>query len=321
MTAFLPRSRKPILTGLACAALVLGAGGLASCTGGDSNKKHRAPVVQMGLKGSSAGVATVLKDDTVWLIAQRYNLPMRDIIYLNKLRSPFVIHEGQRLQLPPPREYTVRSGDTLYEISRMFQTDMNSVARLNRMKSPYTIIAGQVLRMPSPSLGNAQYAAVLKPPSKPFPSSSLSGVRPSAKPAPSAYNKSINLPNRSEKSKFFLPVEGNILSGYGPKAGGLHNDGINIAAPRGTSVRAAENGVVAYVGADIEGFGNLILVRHADRYMTAYAHLSDTIVKRGDVVERAQIIGKVGATGNVDQPQLHFEIRRGTKALDPKSYL
>jgi len=117
------------------------------------------------------------------------------------------------------------------------------------------------------------------------------------------------------------PVDGKIISNFGPKQGGLHNDGINIRAPKGTPVRAAQNGVVVYSGNDLEGYGNLILVRHQNNMMSAYAHLDKTLIKRGDTVKQGQSIGTVGSTGQVNTPQLHFEIRKGTKALNPVKYL
>jgi murein DD-endopeptidase MepM/ murein hydrolase activator NlpD len=112
-----------------------------------------------------------------------------------------------------------------------------------------------------------------------------------------------------------------VLSGFGPMGKGLHNDGINLAAPRGAPVRAAENGVVAYSGNELRGFGNLVLVKHSGGLMTAYAHNGNLLVSRGDRVERGQTIARVGSTGNVATPQLHFEIRRGRRAVDPMRYL
>jgi murein DD-endopeptidase MepM/ murein hydrolase activator NlpD len=116
-------------------------------------------------------------------------------------------------------------------------------------------------------------------------------------------------------------VRGRILSTFGPKADGLHNDGINIAARAGAPVIAAENGVVVYAGNELRGFGNLLLVRHADGWITAYAHLDKMLVKKGQKVTRGQAIGTVGTSGGVSQPQLHFEIRRGTQAVDPAKFL
>jgi murein DD-endopeptidase MepM/ murein hydrolase activator NlpD len=116
-------------------------------------------------------------------------------------------------------------------------------------------------------------------------------------------------------------VRGPVLVRYGPGANGTQNDGINIAAALGTPVLAASDGVVAYAGNELRGFGNLILLKHADGWTTAYAHCESISVKRGDRVKRGQPIARVGATGAVSEPQLHFELRRGTRALDPQSYL
>ena len=122
-------------------------------------------------------------------------------------------------------------------------------------------------------------------------------------------------------SKFSWPVQGKILSAYGAKGDGLFNDGINIAAARGTAVGAAENGVVAYAGNEVKGMGNLIIIQHSGGWMTVYAHLDSMTVRRGAKVSVGQKIGTVGETGKVDEPQLHFEIRKGTKAYNPASYL
>jgi len=122
-------------------------------------------------------------------------------------------------------------------------------------------------------------------------------------------------------SRFVWPLEGRLLSTFGPSGQGLHNDGINIETERGTPVRAAENGVVAYSGNELQGFGNLLLVKHADGWMTAYAHNDELLVKRGDTVGRGQVISRAGSSGNVRSPQLHFELRRGTKAVDPLQHL
>ena len=121
--------------------------------------------------------------------------------------------------------------------------------------------------------------------------------------------------------KFLWPVNGKIVSPFGPKDGGSHNDGINIAAPLGTPVRAADGGVVVYAGNELRGFGNLLLIRHADGWVSAYAHCDALLVKRGDQVKRGQVIGRVGQSGNVSAPQLHFELRKGAQAVDPLGQL
>jgi len=121
--------------------------------------------------------------------------------------------------------------------------------------------------------------------------------------------------------QFGWPVQGKVISKYGATADGLRNDGINISAPTGAPVVAAADGVVAYAGNELRGFGNMILIRHADGWVTAYAHNDSLAVKKGDSVKRGQTIARVGQTGNVTAPQLHFEIRKGTSAQDPMKYL
>jgi murein DD-endopeptidase MepM/ murein hydrolase activator NlpD len=130
--------------------------------------------------------------------------------------------------------------------------------------------------------------------------------------SPSYYNKIRG---------FMWPLRGKVISNFGPKTKGLHNDGINIAAPRGAPVRAAEGGVVAYAGNELRGFGNLLLLKHKNGWVTAYAHNDKLLVNRGDTVGKGQIIARVGSTGAVASPQLHFEIRRGKRAIDPKKHL
>src|SRR5204863_7393264 len=121
------------------------------------------------------------------------------------------------------------------------------------------------------------------------------------------------LPARA--ARCIWPVKGRLVAGFGPAGKGLHNDGINIAAPIGTQVRAVDNGVVAYAGSELKGFGNLLLIKHADGVTTAYAHNQKLLVTKGDVVKQGQVVATVGKTGNVDSPQLHFEVRVGTQAV------
>jgi len=116
-------------------------------------------------------------------------------------------------------------------------------------------------------------------------------------------------------------VRGRVIAGFGPSTNGLQNDGINLAVPEGTAVRAAEEGVVAYAGNELKDYGNLVLVRHANGLVTAYAHASEILVKRGDTVRRGQVIARSGQTGKVTSPQLHFEIRKGSTPVDPTKYL
>jgi murein DD-endopeptidase MepM/ murein hydrolase activator NlpD len=122
-------------------------------------------------------------------------------------------------------------------------------------------------------------------------------------------------------SKFRWPVKGRVIAGFGTKSDGSHNDGVNIAVPLGTDVLAAESGVVAYAGSELQGYGELILIRHDNGWVTAYAHNEQILVNRDDRVRRGQVIARAGKTGAVEQPQVHFEIRQGSLPVDPLSHL
>lgn len=314
-------------------------------------QQHPAGVSAYGVdKGAgSVGIHTVLPGDTVYKIAQNYQLPMREIITVNKIEAPYVLNAGYRLKLPPPNEHQVREGDTVTSIAQMYEVSPNRLVQLNDLSAPYKLMPRMTLRLPSPSMSSSAVAqkavfnaasvenASIQPVERdvidpqaaqtaratPSPNNTVTPTRKPAFQKASVQRASIpkHTPKMSGNGRFMRPVDGNIISTYGPKDGGLHNDGINIKAVRGTSVRAAENGVVVYTGDDLEGYGNLILVRHENKMMSAYAHLDKTLVKRGATVTRGQSIGTVGSSGQVDTPQLHFEIRKGAKALDPAKYL
>lgn len=336
---------------------------LAGCADNSTKQPNpNIPVHKYGATagGGSLGLYTVRQGETVWMISQRYNLALRDILDANYMRPPYSLSKGQRLSLPAPQTYKVRSNDSLYTISRLFNTSTTEIARLNKLTPPYKLTDGQVLRLPPQyklvpvSLETVSMPVPVRPPlvetskssTKPLsprdrierealppPIASAEGGRYVPPPSSSsdyvddapAYVKpaSATTPAKTigkapqREGKFIKPVAGKVISGYGLKSDGLHNDGVNIQAAKGDPVRAAESGVIAYTGNQIAGYGNLILIRHADQYVTAYAHVDKTLVKKGDVVKRGQTIGTVGTSGSVDKPQLHFEIRRGTKALDP----
>jgi murein DD-endopeptidase MepM/ murein hydrolase activator NlpD len=160
------------------------------------------------------------------------------------------------------------------------------------------------------------------PPAHVPPPEPESGVRPAAPATPGPEVAAIVSHHRAPSAPLFTwPVRGRVLSTYGEAAGGTHNDGINVAAPEGTEIDAAESGVVAYAGDELRGFGNLLLIKHADGWVTAYAHAKRLLVKKGDHVLRGQAIAEVGTSGGVDRPQVHFELRQGTKAIDPLDHL
>lgn len=294
----------------------------------------------------STGIHTVLEGDTVYEIAQNYQLPMREIITINNIQAPYKLRAGFRMKLPAPNEHEVKEGDTVELIAKMYEVSPSQLVKLNDLIYPYRLALGQKLRLPTTA---PKVAAIQPQPAQSWTgnSASVQGVErapieqqqqtssatqsntvtPERKPArvqkastPRKIPQS-ETPRLSGNGQFMRPVNGRIISSYGPKADGLHNDGINIKAAKGAPVRAAQDGVVVYTGDDLEGYGNLILVRHDKGLMSAYAHLDKTLIKRGDKVKQGQSIGTVGSSGHVDSPQLHFEIRRGSKAINPSTYL
>jgi murein DD-endopeptidase MepM/ murein hydrolase activator NlpD len=128
-------------------------------------------------------------------------------------------------------------------------------------------------------------------------------------------------PDPMSGNSFRWPVKGRVIAQFGTRPDGGHNDGIDLAVPQGTAVKAAENGVVAYAGSELKGYGNLVLIRHANNWVSAYAHNEEILVKRGDKVSRGQIIAKAGATGAASQPLVHFELRKGSRPVDPTKYM
>ncbi|MFQ5953659.1 MAG: peptidoglycan DD-metalloendopeptidase family protein [Kiloniellales bacterium] len=266
------------------------------------------------------GMIAVRPGDTLYAISRRYGVPVRTIIDDNRLRPPYLLKVAQRLRLPQPRHHVVESGDTIFSIARRYRVDQSVLVRLNELEPPLTIKIGQFLRLPAPT----ELAAARPEPRRegraPAPGTGTAAepaAEPAAKPRPAG---PVRPPPRSGRP-FLWPVSGRVISDFGAKDGGLHNDGINIAAPRGSFVRAADDGVVAYAGNELSGFGNLLLIKHADGWTTAYAHNEVLLVRRGDRVRRGQNIARVGSTGNIRRPQLHFEIRKGRDPVDPQKHL
>ncbi len=261
---------------------------------------------------ANANAVIVGKGDTIYGLSKRHRVSPRAIIDANNLRAPYILKQGQRLVLPRVREYAVRKGDSLSVIARIYDADMYAIARLNGLRPPYTIYVGQRLVLPNINRTRPVSVPIAEvPPPKRSSTTARSPTQPKSVPAP---------PTRSGKG-FTWPVRGKVLSSYGGKSAGLKNDGINIAAPRGAPVVAAENGVVAYAGNELRGFGNLLLLKHSGGWITAYAHNETLLVKRGDKIRKGQTIAKVGSSGSVQKPQLHFELRKGKKAINPIKHL
>lgn len=243
--------------------------------------------------------------------------------------------------------HTVGNGETLYSLGRKFGVSPFAIADANGLPKDAQLTTGQKVRIPAggaaaPAARTAA-AKTTAPKQAETGDSEAPGTEEVADAAPSA-PKALPLPSPTDEAAapekstaggqqvaegapiagapgMRWPVRGKIISGFGPKANGLKNEGINIAVPEGTSIRAAADGVVAYAGNELKGYGNLVLIRHEDGYVTAYAHAKELFVKRGDTVKRGDVIAKAGQTGSVSSPQLHFEVRKGAVALDPMKFL
>ena len=277
-----------------------------------------------------AGAVIVGRGDTVYGLARRHRVSVRAIIEANALVPPYHLNVGQRVVLLRRPNHLVKRGDTLYAVARQYGVVAYDVARLNDLKPPYTIHVGQSLVLPDagrlrtvPVSRNAE--GVTSPSSNGVltttPTRSGQSPKSETTAAPPASPMLVPRPPAATGKGFQWPVRGRVVSGFGAKAKGLRNDGINIAAKRGSLVRAAENGVVAYAGNELRGFGNLLLLKHSGGWVTAYAHNDKLLVKRGQKIKKGQNIATVGSTGNVRTPQLHFELRKGRRARDPKKYL
>ena len=242
----------------------------------------------------------------------------------------------------PSSVHVVNRGDTLMSIARRNQVPVAELARANHLDQSAKLSLGMKLTVPGTKSASvapaaqpvaaapAQPVATVAPPATKL--ASAGGPPQSARLASATTNVVEEKPaveavsvKPSEATgalpTFRWPVRGKVITSYGAKTNGKSNDGINLAVPEGTPVKAAEDGVVAYSGNELKGYGNLVLVRHSNGYVTAYAHASELLVKRGDTIKRGQIIAKSGQSGEVGSPQLHFEIRKGSSPVDPLQFL
>lgn len=270
--------------------------------------------------GSSNSIV-VQRGDTLYSISRRYGVPLKELINANSLHAPYTLHVGQVLSLPAKQYHTVQRGDTLYSIARQYNVDVTSLSRVNNLQTPYSLNVGDKLALPASvgSVPTSSYAAAQK--SSAETNTYSSSVQTAYTPAKSAPITDSYVAPKARKTKFDWPVKGTIISGYGNLGSGRKNDGINIKAALGTNVKAADAGTVAYAGNELKGFGNLILIKHNDGWITAYAHNDRLFVKKGQKVSRGEKISTVGSTGSVTTPQLHFEVRSGKKSVNPRPYL
>ncbi|HEV2334260.1 MAG TPA: M23 family metallopeptidase [Stellaceae bacterium] len=262
----------------------------------------------------AAGGQTIVVEhgQSVSIIAHAYHVPERAIIAANHLTPPYKVAAGQHLVIPGGAQ-PIKQAAMAPPMAPMAAAPPSAPppAPIAQTRAQPEIIP---LDGPPPakSAASPPRAAALTPPSGPR-------AEPSA--AEDAHGATLAAMPLPHGARFAWPVRGHVLAGYGVTPSGGHNDGINIAAPAGTPVVAVDGGTVAYAGNELRGYGNLVLVKHPSGWITAYAHCQKLLVKRGDTVSRGQEIAKVGSTGGVTEPQLHFELRRGKHAVDPREFL
>ena len=309
------------------------------------------------LKGTTIIVGT---SDTLEVLAQRYHVTPAAILAANGYKGPRVLSPGQQLIIPPPggaapvpvaaapapvskpatvavaaaSVHVVNPGDTLASIARRNHISVAELARANSLEPSAKLKLGTKLTVPvkTAAAAPAPTAPVAAQPvaTLPAPGTRMAAAQPQsarlAQANPTPEETEAVAPAKASEATgalptFRWPVRGKVITGYGAKTNGKSNDGINLAVPEGTPVKAAEDGVVAYSGNELKGYGNLILIRHSNGYVTAYAHASELLVKRGDTIKRGQVIAKSGQSGEVGSPQLHFEIRKGSTPVDPLQFL
>lgn len=268
----------------------------------------------------------VRSGDSLRTIAERTGAGSEAIARANGLTAPFTIYAGQRLQIPGGRYHLVRSGQTGIAIARAYGVQWSSIVAANDLAEPYILRTGQRILIPGGSRppSAAERAAAFRLDIDDI----ITGGEPAiaenqapARPAPTARRvlpatAAVAAPTTGP-GRFTWPVDGRIVSRFGAGASGERNNGIKIAVPVETAIKAAADGTVAYVGDEIAALGGLIIIRHGENWTSVYGHASKLLVQRGQAVKRGQTIALSGSTGYADRPELHFELRKGRTPVDP----
>jgi murein DD-endopeptidase MepM/ murein hydrolase activator NlpD len=318
-----------------------------------------APIVGAPSVQNPSVTVRVMPGDTLSVISQRHGVPVGAILAANALPNANSIRVGQTLRIPAsiaaPSSVATLSPSTPSQpsVAELAARPAPSIPAMNAPQPPaYSaprpivaankppkpnidrdaerelLVSARMTSLAKPSIKPRDFAMNTKPaPAKPMTGmggplivekpQQMAAVEPS-KPVPGATGQPDDF---TATNKFIWPVSGRVISSFGEMAGGYANDGINIEVPEGTPVKAADHGVVIYSGNELAGFGNLLLVKHSNGFVTAYAHNAKLLVKKGAKVRQGEVIANSGRSGDVSKPQVHFEIRRGDKPVDPKRYI
>lgn len=269
------------------------------------------------LTGYNPQAYTVKSGDTLYFIAWKYQVDFKQLAQWNQLSSPYTIRPGDRIMIHPPkhirqtgapssvssssalRSYTVKKGDTLYSIARKVPLPATQIARINKLKRPYTIYPGQRLSLNNRLSVVPQNTTVKKP------------IVPRQQPGSQVVGQAA--PNR-----WLWPTKGKVLKGF--KGSESVQQGIDISGRMGQTVHATAGGIVVYSGSGLVNYGQLVIVKHNETYLSAYGYNSKLLVKEGDKVKAGQAIANMGKIGQ-GEPLLHFEIRKHGKPINPLRHL
>jgi murein DD-endopeptidase MepM/ murein hydrolase activator NlpD len=282
---------------------------------GNAARPSPAPVSAIALAqpaAGSSGLHVVAAGDTLYKISRTYGRSVGDLAKANNIEPTATLKIGDRIVIP--------GGPAPHSVAKNAPKSLHQAPQPLAAPSAKAAAAGRAAA--SAKAGASAKAAVPKAlPAKGTPAPKQPESQQAAVVTPSDETPAPTPIKADATPTFRWPVKGRVIAGFGPKPNGQQNDGINLAVPEGTPVKAAEDGVVAYAGNELKGYGNLVLIRHPNGYVTAYAHAKELLVKRGDPVKRGQVIANSGQTGNVDTPQLHFEVRKGPAPIDPMPLL
>ena len=259
------------------------------------------------------GVITLRPGDTIYILANRYRVTPRKIILANQLPPPYDLGHLTTLNLPKPRNHKVKSGDSVDSIAARYGVDRYALIRLNGLQEPYHLTAGSNLAIPR----KLDYSAL----ETPSPAANTTTTATTTTTTTTTATASSSAPRPRDGLGFVWPAQGTLVARFGLVSSGVQNDGINIAGTAGEAVRAAYDGEIAFVGSGLKSFGNMVLIKHKNGWITAYAHLGEISVKEGDRIRKGAPIGTMGQSGKVQNPQLHFQLRKSRTPVDPVPYL
>ncbi len=289
--------------------------------------------VEAAVLSVNADTYVVQPGDTLSAIGVKTKAGRDAIAKANGLTEPYVIKPGQILQIPGGRFHAVAQGESGIAIARAYNLAWRDIVALNKLEEPYILKVGQRLKLPEPDAAQAMPSIEVRAAAfkldiediitggEPAQIAERPSTLPSTAPTkPLPASVAVVAP-KAFSGRFAWPVTGAIVARFGPSGAAERNDGIEISTPMGTPIKAAGDGVVAFVGDGVAGYGGLILIRHGGGWITAYGRAGEAAVTRGQSVKQGQMIGRTGDFGNTPNPQLHFQMRQGRAAVDPLKHL